>query len=71
MIMTNPNQLNRVQQLEHRIALINDDIQLLKRKIDTDGMDVDVIIAINNIEIACDLNDPESLNWTLYPKQNS
>lgn len=69
--MTNPNQLNRVQQLEHRIALINDDIQLLKRKIDLDGMNDDLLIAINNIEIACDLNDLESLNWTLYPKQNS
>ena len=63
--------LNRVQQLEHRIALINDDIQLLKKKIDLDGMDNDVFIAINNIEIACNLEDPESLDWTLYPKQNS
>jgi hypothetical protein len=63
--------LNRVEQLEYRIALINDDIQLLKKHIDTDGMDIDAITAINNIEIACNLEDQESLDWTLYPKQNS
>ena len=63
--------LNRVELLEYRIALIYDDIQLLKKHIDTDGMDIDAITAINNIEIACNLEDQESLNWTLYPKQNS
>jgi hypothetical protein len=68
--MTNPNQLNRVQQLEHRLAIILDDIRVLRERF-VDDRCHDAQTLLNNIEIACDLNDLESLNWTLYQKQNS
>jgi hypothetical protein len=72
--MNNPNQLNYTQQLEHRIAMVKDDLNILKKFIAEQGLE-DVfqnkvsatsdsaMCNISNIEIACDLNDSESLLW--------
>ncbi len=63
--MENPNQLNRVQQLEHRLAMVLEDIKMLRRYnfVSQEGAAQEMC---NNIEIACDLKDNESLRWTTY-----
>ena len=70
----NPHQLNYTQQLEHRLRMVQDDLNILKRFISEQGLN-DVFATkatatsdsafsnISNIEIACDLNDKESLSW--------
>jgi hypothetical protein len=65
--MTNPNQLNRVQQLEHRLAIILEEAILLRRFVDDRCHDG--VTLLNNIEIACDLTDDESLSWTFRPQR--
>ena len=75
--MANPRQLNRVQQLEHRLKMIKDDLDVLKSFIDEQSLTEifnhkstrtsdSALSNIINIEIACDLNDDESLQWGLY-----
>lgn len=83
--MNNPNQFNYTQQLEHRLKMVLDDIAVLKEFIIQEGLDKvfeskntstsdDAYCNIHNIEIACDLNDDESLSWEMYrqktPKVN-
>jgi hypothetical protein len=63
--MENPNQLNRVQQLEHRLAMVLEDIKMLRRY-NFVSQDRGAQEMCNNIEIACDLKDNESLRWTKY-----
>jgi hypothetical protein len=72
--MKNPHQFNYSQQLEHRLKMVKDDISVLKKFISEQGLDEifnrtalatndAALCNINNIEIACDLNDDESLSW--------
>ena len=72
--MTNPQQFNRVQQLEHRLKMIKDDLEVLKSFIKEQNLEEifnhlssrtndSALCNIINIEISCDLNDTESLTW--------
>ncbi len=69
--------MTREQQLEHRIAMIQDDLNKLIEFIDEERMmerfdkaskyTESAWTHIINMEIACDLNDNESLRWTKSP----
>jgi hypothetical protein len=72
--MENPHQYNYTQQLEHRLRMIEDDLNILKRFIKEEGLEKafqnlstatgdNAFCNISNIEIACDLNSTESLSW--------
>ena len=75
----NPKQLNYTQQLEHRLAMIQDDLAVILKFIDDNGLRHDfsqpsstsdmAYVNISNIQIACNLNDTESLSWTNYTNQ--
>lgn len=75
--MNNPKQFNYAQQLEHRLKMVKDDLEILKKFIKQEGLDEifetkntatsdDAYCNIYNIEIACDLRDDESLSWGMY-----
>jgi hypothetical protein len=68
--------MTREQQLEYRIAMIQDDLNVLRAFIykqglidsfrkGTDKCD-EAITHLNNIEIACDLQSDESLEWKTF-----
>jgi hypothetical protein len=77
--MSNPNQLNYSQQLEHRLDMIKDDLSRFIEFLDENRiMEImeketkynhDAWTHILNIEIACDLKNEESLDWVKYSKQ--
>ena len=66
------------QKLEHRLAMVLDDIKALVEFIDENRLmealdkpskETDSAWThINNIEIACDLNNDDCLGWKLYTK---
>jgi hypothetical protein len=66
------------QKLEHRLAMILDDVKALLEFIDDSRLmeafdkptkyTDSALTHISNIEIACDLNDDASLDWKLYTK---
>jgi hypothetical protein len=66
------------QKLEHRLAMVLDDVKALLEFIDDSRLmeafdkptkyTDSALTHISNIEIACDLNDDEPLNWKLYTK---
>ena len=73
----NVNQFNYTKQLEHRIKLISDDLEVIKKFINQEKLSQifetkitltsdDAYCNIRNIEIACDLNNNESLSWSAY-----
>lgn len=73
----NVRQLNHAQQLEHRLKMVKDDLEILKKFIRQEGLSEifetkntatsdDAYCNIHNIEIACDLSDDESLSWGTY-----
>lgn len=75
--MSNPKQLNYTQQLEHRLRMVQDDLNILKKFISDKGLNVvfegmpsDTSDAamhnINNIQTACDLKSDECLSWNLF-----
>lgn len=72
----NPHQFNYTQQLEHRLAMVQDDLKILKKFISdnnlTEAFEMPSHTSdsawsnIINIEVACDLNDNESLKWGMF-----
>jgi len=73
--------MNRIKELEHRLAMVKEDSIVLQRYITTKGLDEafqkptemsdDAWTHFANIDIACDLNSTESLDWTSFsPKVN-
>lgn len=75
--MNNPKQFNYTQQLEHRLKMVQDDLNIIKSFITDQGLDDtfknvatktsdSAYTNIYNIEIACDLNDDESLSWGMF-----
>lgn len=75
--MNNPRQLNHTQQLEHRLKMVMDDLDVIKQFIYDQKLDEHFSLNtrlggdpawanISNIEIACDLSDDESLSWGTY-----
>jgi hypothetical protein len=65
--------MDKIQQLEHRLAMVLDDIKVIRKHIfKQDIAEVferatphsdDCWTHFNNIEIACDLQSDESLTW--------
>ena len=76
--MNNPHQYNYAQQLEHRLRMVQDDLNMLKAFIKQQDLNIIFnnvnskltgepgVCNINNIEIACDLNDDQSLSWGMF-----
>lgn len=76
--MNNPRQLNYTQQLEHRIKMIEDDLNMIKAFIKEHELDevfnekistktgASGYTSIYNIEIACNINDDEALSWGMF-----
>lgn len=68
--------MDKIQQLEHRLAMVLDDIKVIRKHIYKQDiaesfekptpMADECWTHFNNIEIACDLNSEESLSWTLF-----
>lgn len=65
------------QKLQHRLAMINDDLKVIRKFIYSQGYDFtlpsetseEAWTNLNNIEIACDLTTDESLCWELFTKK--
>jgi hypothetical protein len=72
--------MDKIQQLEHRLAMVLDDLQVIRRHIDehdlAEKFELPTVESdecwthFNNIEIACDLNSKECLIWTPFTKKN-
>lgn len=70
--------MDEIQQLKHRLAMVLDDIMVIRQHIYTQNisrcfeestpMADECWTHLNNIEIACDLNSDESLNWKPFLK---
>lgn len=73
--------MNETQQLKHRLAMVLDDITVIRQHIYTQNIsrcfEEPTPIAdecwthLNNIEIACDLNSEESLSWKEFKKSEN
>jgi hypothetical protein len=67
---------NEVEQLKHRLAMIEDDLKVIRAFIYKQGLDEtfqkpttmadECWTHLNNMEIACDLSSDESLTWKLF-----
>lgn len=74
-------QMTEVEQLKHRIAMISDDLNNIKRFILKNGLEDEFKketesadecwCHIINIEIACNLEDDESLEWKPFNTQTT
>jgi hypothetical protein len=74
--MNNPHQYNYTQQLEHRLRMVEDDLNTLKKFIHDNNLAnvfdkptsacVSAWSNVVNIEVACDLKDDESLSWGMF-----
>jgi hypothetical protein len=73
--------MNEIQQLKHRLAMVLDDITVIRQHIYTQNIsrcfEEPTPIAdecwthLNNIEIACDLNSEESLTWRKFKQSDN
>lgn len=72
-IEDNRPKMSEVDELKHRLAMVKGDLDDIRTFIHLNGLDEkfqrptktsdDAWTLLNNIEIACDLSDTESLNW--------
>jgi hypothetical protein len=70
--------MNEVEQLKHRLAMIEDDMRVVRAFIyeqelgetfqKPTPMADECWTHLNNIDIACDLSSEESLSWKLFSK---
>ena len=68
--------MTKVQELEHRLAMVMDDLKVIHKFITSEGLTElfekqsatsdTALTNLNNIEIACDLNSDECLGWGYY-----
>jgi hypothetical protein len=68
--------MTKEQQLEHRLAMVADDLKVIRKFIAEQGLTIEfqmpsstsdeAFTNLNNIEIACDLTSNESLTWDFY-----
>lgn len=68
--------MTREQQLEHRLAMIQDDLNAIREFINDNGLEIlfegktnycdSAHTHLMNIEIACDTNSDESLRWKKF-----
>ena len=69
------NKMTELEQLKHRLAMIKDDLDIIRKFIYSEQLDKaferqsetsdECWTNLNNIEIACDLSTDESLSWKL------
>lgn len=70
---------NLEEKSQHRLAMIQDDLNALREFINSDNdlqakfkqptaYAESAMHHLNNIEIACDINDEASLSWKLFTK---
>ena len=75
--MNNPHQFNYTQQLEHRLKMVQDDLNILRQFIYANNLNKifegkstlsgdEANCNLLNIEIACDLSNDESLSWGMF-----
>jgi hypothetical protein len=65
-----------VEQLKHRLAMVKDDLDIVRKFIDSEQLEKhferpsetsdECWTNLSNIEIACDLTSDESLGWKLF-----
>ena len=70
--------MNEAEQLKHRLAMIEDDLKVIRAFIYEQGLNEtfqkptpmadECWTHLNNIEIACDLSSEECLSWKLFSK---
>jgi hypothetical protein len=75
-IIKSNNIMTKEQQLEHRLAMVADDLKVIRKFIAQEGLTEtfrkpsstsdEAFTNLNNIEIACDLTSNECLGWKLY-----
>jgi len=68
--------MTKEQQLEHRLAMVADDLKVIRKFITQRGLTEtfqmrsstsdEAFTNLNNIEIACDLTSNECLSWQYY-----
>jgi len=68
--------MTREQQLEHRLAMILDDLNAIKQFVQDNGLEIlfegktpfcdSAHTHLMNIEIACDLQSDEALRWKAF-----
>jgi len=68
--------MTKEQQLEHRLAMVADDLKVIRKFITQQGLtktfempsstSEEAFTNLNNIEIACDLTSNECLSWQYY-----
>ena len=72
------NKMSEVEQLKHRLAMVKDDLDIIRKFIHDEQLgkhferqsetSEECRHNLNNIEIACDLSNEESLNWILFQR---
>jgi hypothetical protein len=75
-IIKSNNIMTKEQQLEHRLAMVADDLKVIRKFIAQRGLTEtfqmrsstsdEAFTNLNNIEIACDLTSNECLEWKSY-----
>jgi hypothetical protein len=71
--------MNEVEQLKHRLAMVEDDLRVIRAFIYREelnetfqkptGMADECWTHLNNIEIACDLSSEECLSWEPFKSE--
>lgn len=74
--MKNLKNMTEVEQLKHRLAMVKDDLDVIRKFIYSEQLDKaferqsetsdECWANLNNIEIACDLSKDDSLCWELF-----
>ena len=73
------NKMTEIEILKHRLAMVKDDLNVIRKFIHDEQLEKyferqsetsdECCHNLNNIEIACDLDSEESLNWKLFDKE--
>lgn len=56
------------EEMQHRMAMVLDDLAEIRKWAIKHEAPEEVLVMFSNIEIACDLDDNESLSWSKYSK---
>ena len=69
-------EMTEIEQLKHRLAIVKDDLDIIRRFIYSEQLDKaferqsetsdECWANLNNIEIACDLSTDEPLSWKKF-----
>ena len=71
--------MTEIETLKHRLAMVKDDLNIIRKFIQDEQLEKyferqsetsdECWHNLNNIEIACDLDSEESLNWKLFNEE--